>query len=188
MKKNDPSRHVVRETRFGPVVILWEICQARPTVRQILISKPGQQAQMSLKDQFPDSLPSSCGLIEDLAGRIEAFLDGADVRFTLEPVRLDLRPSFQQKVLLAEYGIPRGFVSTYRKIAEHLGIPGGARAVGNALAMNPFPIIIPCHRAIRSDGTLGGYQGGLAMKKALLEQEGIPIDDRGRVRGLKLYY
>ncbi len=89
---------------------------------------------------------------------------------------------------MAEYGIPRGSVSTYGRMAAHLGIPGGARAVGNALATNPFPIVIPCHRAIRSDGTLGGYQGGLAMKRILLEQEGVVIDDRGRVRSTKLYY
>jgi methylated-DNA-[protein]-cysteine S-methyltransferase len=79
-------------------------------------------------------------------------------------------------------------VSTYRRIAGHLGVPGGARAVGNALATNPFPIVIPCHRAIRSDGTLGGYQGGLVMKRALLEQEGVDIDERGRVLSLGLYY
>jgi methylated-DNA-[protein]-cysteine S-methyltransferase len=60
--------------------------------------------------------------------------------------------------------------------------------VGNALATNPFPIVIPCHRAIRSDGTLGGYQGGLAMKKALLMQEGVDVDERGRVRSPRLFY
>ena len=157
-------------------------------VRQILISRPGLSAQIGLKEQFPDSVPSSCGLIDDLAGRIAAFLDGADVRFALEPVQLDLCSPFQRRVLLAEYGIPRGLVSTYSRIAVHLGAPGGARAVGNALATNPFPIVIPCHRAIRSDGTLGGYQGGLAMKKALLVQEGVDIDERGKVVSPRLFY
>jgi len=157
-------------------------------VRQILISKPGQPAESSLKEQFPDSVPSPCGLIDELAGRIAAFFDGADVRFALEHVRLDLCPPFQRRVLHAEYAIPRGLVSTYRRIAAHLGVTGGARAVGNALATNPFPIVIPCHRAIRSDGTLGGYQGGLDMKRALLEQEGLEIDGRGRVVSPDLYY
>jgi methylated-DNA-[protein]-cysteine S-methyltransferase len=157
-------------------------------VRQILISRPGQSAQISLKEQFPNSVSSSCSLVDDLAGRIEAFLEGADVRFPLEQVQLDLCPPFQRMVLLAEYAIPRGQVSTYRRMAVHLGVPGGARAVGNALATNPFPIVIPCHRAIRSDGTLGGYQGGLDMKKALLLQEGVDVDGRGRVRSPKLFY
>jgi methylated-DNA-[protein]-cysteine S-methyltransferase len=188
MKKNESCRHVVKKTRFGSAVILWESSLGKPMVRQILLSKPGQPAQAALKELFPGSVTCSCGLIEDLAGRIAAFLDGADVRFSLEHVRLDLCPPFQQRVLLAEYGIPRGSVSTYRRIAAHLGIPGGARAVGNALATNPFPIVIPCHRAIRSDGTLGGYQGGLAMKRALLEQEGVDLDERGKVLSPRLFY
>ncbi len=188
MQREIPCCHVVHKTRFGTAVILWETRSDRPVVRQILISRPGQPAEMSLKEQFPDSLPFSCSLIDDLARRIAAFLDGADVRFALGHVQLDLCPPFQQRVLLVEYGIPRGSVSTYRRIAAHLGIPGGARAVGNALATNPFPIVIPCHRAIRSDGTLGGYQGGLAMKKALLMQEGVDVDEQGRVVSPRLYY
>jgi methylated-DNA-[protein]-cysteine S-methyltransferase len=188
MKRNEADRHFAGKTRFGPIVILWEDDQARPMVRQILLTKPGQPAQAALKELFPGSLTSSCSLIEDLAGRIAAFLDGADVRFDLESVQIDRCPPFQQKVLLAEYGIPRGSVSTYQRIAAHLSIPRGARAVGNALATNPFPIVIPCHRAIRSDGSLGGYQGGLAMKKALLMQEGVEIDERGKVLSPRLYY
>jgi len=188
MKKNEPYRHFVGKTRFGPVVILWESSSGKPMVRQIVLTKPGLPAMAALKEKFPGSVPSSCTFVDDLAGRIAAFLEGADVRFALEHVRLDLCPLFQQKVLLAEYGIPRGRVSSYRRIAAHLGVPGGARAVGNALATNPFPIVVPCHRAIRSDGTLGGYQGGLAMKRALLTQEGIEIDERGKVLSSNLYY
>jgi len=188
MQRGNPYCHIAHRTRFGTAVILWETRSDRPMVRQILLSRPGLPAQTALKDHFPDSVPSSCRLIDDLAGRIAAFLDGADVRFALEHVRMDLCPPFQQRVLLAEYSIPRGSVSTYRRIAAHLGVPKGARAAGNALATNPFPIVIPCHRAIRSDGALGGYQGGLAMKKALLMQEGVDVDERGRVVSPRLYY
>ena len=60
--------------------------------------------------------------------------------------------------------------------------------MGNALATNPFPLIVPCHRAIRSDGHLGGYQGGLEMKRALLEREGIPLDASGRADIKQLYF
>lgn len=60
--------------------------------------------------------------------------------------------------------------------------------MGGALARNPFPILIPCHRAIRSDGTLGGYQGGVAMKRALLEIEGVDITVNGKVRMSRIYY
>ncbi len=64
-------------------------------------------------------------------------------------------------------------MTTYARLASACEIPRGARVVARALAQNPFPLIIPCHRTVRSDGNLGGYQGGLAMKKALLEYEGI---------------
>jgi methylated-DNA-[protein]-cysteine S-methyltransferase len=60
--------------------------------------------------------------------------------------------------------------------------------VGNALANNPFPLIVPCHRAIRSDGHVGGYQGGPEMKRALLKNEGITIDQLGRVECPRFHY
>ena len=61
-------------------------------------------------------------------------------------------------------------------------------SVGNALANKPFPLIVPCHRAILSDRHLDGYQGGLEMKRALLEKEGTPFDDAGRVACAQFYY
>jgi len=67
-------------------------------------------------------------------------------------------------------------------------MPKGARVVGNALARNPFPIIIPCHRAIKTNGELGGFQGGLDMKRALLELEGIEVSDKGKVITDRIYY
>lgn len=188
MESLDPRRHLIAETRFGPVAIVWAERGGRPAILQILLSKPGLKAESARRELFPGTVASSCGLVDELAGRIAAFLDGADVSFSLEPMRLDLCPPFQRRALLAEYGIPRGRVSTYSRIAVHLGIPRGARAVGNALAKNPFPIVIPCHRAIRSDGSLGGYQGGLAMKRILLEQEGLEINERGKVVSPDLYY
>jgi methylated-DNA-[protein]-cysteine S-methyltransferase len=67
-------------------------------------------------------------------------------------------------------------------LAERIEAPGAARAVGHALALNPFPLIIPCHRAVRSDGGLGGFQGGLAMKRKLLELEGIAFSPSGKAQ------
>jgi methylated-DNA-[protein]-cysteine S-methyltransferase len=89
---------------------------------------------------------------------------------------------------LAEYRIPRGWISTYGRIARHLGTPGGARAVGGALARNPFPIIIPCHRAIGANSELGGFRGGLEMKRALLELEGVEFSQTGKVLTDRIYY
>ena len=119
---------------------------------------------------------------------MQAFLEGEAVTFDLAIAALERCSDFQRRVLLAEHAIPRGWVSTYGHIAAHLGVPGGARAVGMALAYNPFPILIPCHRAIRAGGELGGYQGGAAMKRALLTMEGIKFSSTGLVVSDRVYY
>ena len=118
----------------------------------------------------------------------EVFLEGEEIDFSLDVADLSLCSEFQQLVLRAEHRIPRGSISTYQLIAKYLGKRNAARAVGNALANNPFPLIVPCHRAIRSDRHLGGYQGGLDMKRALLEKEGIPFDNAGRVVCPQFHY
>ena len=83
-------------------------------------------------------------------------------------------PLFQQKVWLACARIPAGQTRTYRWIAKKIGHPDAARAVGSALGANPFAPIIPCHRVVCSDGSLGGYsgRGGLKTKRRLLIKEG----------------
>ena len=83
-------------------------------------------------------------------------------------------PPFQQKVWLACASIPKGEVRTYGWIAQKIGQPTAARAVGTALGKNPFAPTIPCHRVVRSDGSLGGYsgEGGLKTKVSLLKKEG----------------
>lgn len=82
-------------------------------------------------------------------------------------------PLFYQKVWKACAAIPRGETRTYGWIARRIGKPGSARAVGNALGKNPFAPVIPCHRVLRSDGSLGGYSGsgGLRQKLSLLKKE-----------------
>jgi O6-methylguanine-DNA--protein-cysteine methyltransferase len=128
-------------TRFGPVVFLWSVHQGQPKIRRVLLSRPGLSAKEMVNSLFPDSTASSCAEIDAVADRMAAFLAGKDIRFSLAVARLDLCSTFQQKVLRAEHGIPRGRVSTYQRIAGNLGHPRAARAVGTALAHNPFPII-----------------------------------------------
>jgi len=180
--------HSLRETPFGPVAVVWSVYRGQPKIRRVLLSKSGVSAKQVLKTSFPESTDSSCSEMDDIANKILAFFNGDGIRFSLNMVRLDLCSSFQQKVLRAEHGIPWGRVSTYQRIAKHLGHDKAARAVGGALADNPFPIIIPCHRAIRSDGTLGGYQGGLEMKRTLLKMEGVFLNACGHVMTDKFFY
>ena len=146
-------------------VIFWSAYKRKPKIQRIVLSKN--------RKSFPNAAISSSPRIDNLANQIAAFLAGKDIRFPLNMIRLDLCSVFQQKVLRAAYAIPRGRVSTYQLIAKLLGKPNAARAVGMALAGNPFPIVIPCHRVIRSDRALGGYQAGLKMKRTLLKMEGV---------------
>jgi len=176
------------DTPFGPVAVLWSVYRGQPKIRRVSLSKSGISAKHGVKTSLPESISSSCAEIDAVANNILAFLNGDDIRFHLNIIRLDVCSTFQQKVLRAEHGIPRGRVSTYQRIAKRLGNSNVARPVGGALANNPFPIIIPCHRAIRSDGTLGGYQGGLKMKRALLEMEGVFFNTLGRVLTDKFFY
>jgi methylated-DNA-[protein]-cysteine S-methyltransferase len=81
---------------------------------------------------------------------------------------------FQIKVWKAISKIPRGQVRTYKELAKLIKKPKASRAVANACGQNPYPIKIPCHRVIRSDGSLGGYsgRGGISTKKDILKKEG----------------
>jgi methylated-DNA-[protein]-cysteine S-methyltransferase len=79
---------------------------------------------------------------------------------------------FQRKVWLELKEIPYGKTISYKELSNNIGIKKGYQAVGQANSRNPFPILIPCHRVIASDGTLGGYSGGLKKKKILLALEG----------------
>ena len=105
--------------------------------------------------------------------KIKSYCSGENVSF--EGCELDwasLSP-FQQKVLRAAMKIPYGSVETYGSLARKIGCPRGSRAVGNALAKNPFPLVIPCHRVIRGDGKPGGFSagGGVMLKNKLLQIE-----------------
>ena len=84
---------------------------------------------------------------------------------------------FQKKVWKALLGIPKGKTITYKELARRIGKPNAVRAVANAVGVNPLIVEIPCHRVIRSDGSLGGYsgRGGTKAKRALLVKEGVRI-------------
>ncbi len=103
--------------------------------------------------------------------KLLAYHDGRRVQFD-EPLDLSLVPSFTQQVLQATARIPYGEVRPYAWVARQVGRPRATRAVGQALHINPVAPIIPCHRVIASDNTLGGYGGGTEMKRWLLRLEG----------------
>ncbi len=83
---------------------------------------------------------------------------------------------FQKRIYERLADIPYGRIVSYGDIADEMGVAGAARAVGQAVGANPLPIVVPCHRVVRSDGRLGGYSGGLRQKVALLAVEGVGVD------------
>jgi O-6-methylguanine DNA methyltransferase len=105
---------------------------------------------------------------------IEARVWGRPGRAVKVPLELGQLPDFERQVLLKVMEIPRGEVRPYAWVAAELGRPLAVRAVGNAVARNPIPFIIPCHRVVRSDGRIGNYgAGGPTAKRAVLESEGL---------------
>jgi len=100
-------------------------------------------------------------------------LAGKPVPQSRVPLDLPDRSPFWRKVWLALREIPHGQVLSYKELARKIGAPKAVRAIGQACAANPIPLWIPCHRVIRSDGTLGGYSQGLEWKIRLLQREGI---------------
>lgn len=105
-----------------------------------------------------------------------SYFAGAGGEFDL-PVDWSAYTPFRRRVLQEVRKIPRGRVLSYGQVADLVGCPGGARAVGGALGANRTLLVVPCHRVVRGDGTLGGFTGGLAWKEALLRLEGL--DPRG---------
>jgi methylated-DNA-[protein]-cysteine S-methyltransferase len=102
---------------------------------------------------------------------LEEYFEGSRRSFGLE-IDWRLIGPFARRVLGEAAAIPFGAMLTYREVASRAGSPRGSRAAGNALGSNPVPIVIPCHRVLRSGGGLGGYAGGTERKRWLLEHEG----------------
>jgi methylated-DNA-[protein]-cysteine S-methyltransferase len=111
------------------------------------------------------------GRTDDVVRQLRAYFAGRRKRFDV-PVDLRGVTPFQRCVLEATAEVPPGQVVSYGEIARRIGRPRGSRAVGQALGRNPVPIVIPCHRVVAAGGGLGGYTGGLAIKRKLLRLEG----------------
>ena len=121
----------------------------------------------SLRAEFPRATITRSPRVRRYLGSLNDHLNGQEVKFPLDIRGTD----FQMKVWFALRDIPRGETMSYHEVAEMVGEPEAVRAVANACASNPVPLIIPCHRVIRKDGSLGGYGLGVGRKKALLTAE-----------------
>jgi len=180
MNPSAPCYELV-QTPFGEGGIAWVCSSGFPRVIRIFLPARAGKVLQEIRTMFPGASTKSCGAVEKLGKDLLAFTGGAAVSFDTSMLDMGRVPSYHRKVLRALTGIPRGKVRSYATIASITGAPGGARASGQGCAKNPFPIVFPCHRVIRADGSLGGFGGGLPLKRALLEMEGIQFDKGGKV-------
>lgn len=173
-----PSREIVTPipSPFGTIAIAWRPDAAEPIARIYL---PGES--WDRESEHAESVPPLPPAVAQLVRHVGQYADGKDVSFSLDGFDWRAVGGFHRKVLHLCARIPRGKVCPYGELARKLGNPRAARAVGTAMAGNPFPLVIPCHRVVRSDGAPGNYGGGTALKRELLRWEGVRFDKSGKV-------
>jgi AraC family transcriptional regulator of adaptative response/methylated-DNA-[protein]-cysteine methyltransferase len=161
----------IRRTAMGATLV----AESTRGVAALLFGNTEKAMLAELRDEFPAARIDR----DDAAGSaafaaLEAMLAGKEPP---KGLRLDLRGTpFQIRVWTALQAIPAGETRTYQQIAQSLGAPKAARAVGSACGNNIIGVLVPCHRALRSDGGLGGYRWGLERKEKLLTGEGIELE------------
>ena len=165
----NPAKYVIFKTKWGYFGLagmesaLSRACLPESTStgvkRRLLENLPGAESD---KDFF-----------KRLQEQIADYFEGARVDFSRVPVALEGFSGFSQKILTACRKVKIGQTTTYSELARKTGRPAACRAVGSAMARNPLPLIIPCHRVIRTDGKMGGFSasGGIPLKKKMLELE-----------------
>jgi methylated-DNA-[protein]-cysteine S-methyltransferase len=166
---------------LGDVGVVWQNEGDTPSIVHVMLPRPDRPTAEMIMEYYPDAVENSDKNPGTICDGIRACLEGARVDFPMGCVEMDRCRGFQGRVLFETMRIPRGRVTSYGALAEAINAPGAARAVGSALARNPFPLVIPCHRVIKADGFVGRFGGGTDMKKKLLRLEGVEMDDRGRI-------
>lgn len=176
---SEPLKYTLFQTTWGWSAILYS---SKGLVATSLPQRTEQHALMALGRNIESAVPVTGGL-EDLLKRLRDYFDGRRVNFA---DRLDMEKAtrFQRRVWEVTRSIPYGETRSYLWIARRVRSPRAARAVGQALGANPLPIIIPCHRVVSSDGGLGGFGGGLDMKRRLLKMEGRLPSEKSQERNI----
>jgi methylated-DNA-[protein]-cysteine S-methyltransferase len=172
--------HCLIDTPIGPLGLAW----GRVGLRVVQLPEIDRMAtEIGLRARVKESLAAEPPpWIVELGARLRAHLGGELQDFAQVPLELDGVPEFHRRVYQAARQVLPGQKASYGELAARVGSPGAARAVGQAMGKNPFPIVVPCHRIVAAGGKLGGYSGygGLALKRALLELEAGASDRSDR--------
>lgn len=164
------TRYTIFETRWGYFGFVADGC----AICRTCLPVPARGQARRILWYHGDDAVREDGLMADLQERIKAYFEGETVDFSTDPaVDLSGRSDFDRAVWAVCRRIAPGRKLTYGQLADKIGKPNAARAVGGAMARNPIPLIIPCHRVLCSDGSLGGFSapGGIAVKRRMLEHE-----------------
>jgi methylated-DNA-[protein]-cysteine S-methyltransferase len=160
------------DSPFGP---LLAAATPRGLVRLSYDEDGFDEAVRELAQDVSPRVLETSERLDDVRRELDAYFEGRLQGFRT-PVDWSLSRGFSRRVLQATARIPYGSVSTYSGVAAKAGNGRASRAAGNALASNPIPIVVPCHRVVRTGGGLGGYTGGLDRKEFLLRLEGALSD------------
>ncbi len=165
--KNGKVHTWAQKSPFGKLIIV-----AGDDSRVRLVQLHGSKTYWQHPAEVASKAPAP---VRRIAAAFERYFDGdAHAVDGLDVDLTDLASDFKRTVLTTlRQAVPPGVTISYAELAELVGHAGAARAVGTTMATNPVPIILPCHRVLASDGTLGGYGGGLDMKRHLLRLEGV---------------
>ena len=168
----DRSAFTLFDTAIGCCALVW---RGTSVIGAALPEASDPKMRRHIGRRFPDARESDPPeFVRVAVAAIQDLLNGVPVDLSFIEVDLPGSPEFERQVYAAARAIPRGEVRTYGQLAEGVGVPGSARAVGRALGRNPVPIIIPCHRILASAGGSGGFSapGGVSTKLKMLEIEG----------------
>lgn len=163
---NTEIHFAIAKSSLGPILV----AKSEKGVCSILIGDDPSKLVSDLRNQFPNAnLIGNEPAFEDVVARVVSLIEEPNIGTDLP---LDIRgTTFQQRVWKALQQIPPGSTASYSDIAKEIGQPKAVRAVAQACASNVLAVAIPCHRVVRSDGSLSGYRWGLERKRALLERE-----------------
>lgn len=180
--KATPRFYYVLASCIGELGIIWgSDFDTKPLVEQILLPLPSMTIEQRILKNSSQVEKKESVYFSRLNDFLQHdLLSGYD---TIETKIFDFSvyTDFEKKVLTALRRIPCGTTVSYGQFANSLGVPGGARAIGNVMKKNRFPIVFPCHRIIASSGELGGFSGGIELKRKLLLNEGIRFNVHGRI-------
>lgn len=166
----DEEHFVIYESSIGYIAVV----KRNGKIIRLEVTDKGMYEARKMVSTLHPKATESAAAFKNIRTLLDRYLQGREVDFEVE-VDISHLPAFTRAVLTQLRKIPRGQVRTYGWLAKKVGKPGAARAVGQALKRNPIPIIIPCHRIIRDDETIGGFSLGVSLKAKLLALEGVRI-------------